>query len=201
MSRPAVMNMSSFTATSSSAASSPIASESPGMPKGSGKPRQQDDYWIKLIRRSVDVSSAAQGCIPWRVDGRAAGRPVASRKRKFRRLRQSWGWDLVPQKRTCCPKQWGLGRNPCTRSQFFSWPRKSKEYGSGAGPPSPHIAENISLFWKPSSPWSGKSMEDNLAILWKIWMWIWLANQWMSWTPLFEQRFISAKTMTRIWDS
>ena len=27
--------------------------------------------------------------------------------------------------------------------------------------------------WKPSSPWSGKSVEDNLAILWKIWMWIW----------------------------
>ena len=24
------------------------------------------------------------------------------------------------------------------------------------------------------SPWSGKSTEDNLAILWKIWMWIWL---------------------------
>ena len=98
-SRPAVMNMSSyFIATSSSAASCPIASKSQGMPLGSGKPDSR-------IRRSVDVSSATQGCIPWRVDGKAAERPVAGRRRIFRRLRQSCGGNLVLQRGTCCPKQ------------------------------------------------------------------------------------------------
>ena len=47
-SRPAAMNLSSFVATSSSTASSPIASESPGMPIASGKPDS---------RMSIDPSS------------------------------------------------------------------------------------------------------------------------------------------------
>ena len=46
---------------------------------------------------------------------------------------------------------------------------------------------------------SGRSMEENQAILLKIWMWIWLFGK-CSWIPLFEQQFISEKTMTRIWD-
>ena len=59
----------------------------------------------------VDFSSATKGCIRWRVNGKAAEKPVASRRRRrFRRLRQSWGWDLVQQGETCygetrCPKQ------------------------------------------------------------------------------------------------
>ena len=61
---------------------------------------QQDECWTKLIRRSVDVSSATQGYIPWRVDGKAAVRPVSSRIRRFKRLRQSWGWNLVLQRGT-----------------------------------------------------------------------------------------------------
>ena len=107
-SRPAAMNLSSFVATSFSTASSPIASESQGMPTASGKPDSR--VKIKLIRRSVDFSSATTGCIPWRVNGKAAGKTVASRRRGFRRLRQSWGRDLVLQRitsngRTRCPKQ------------------------------------------------------------------------------------------------
>ena len=53
--------------------------------------------------------------------------------------------------------------------------------------------------WKPSSPWSGKSVEDILAILWKIWTWIWLFGK-CSRIPLFEQRFFSEKTVTWIWE-
>ena len=53
------------------------------------------------------------------------------------------------------------------------------------------------IFWKPSSPWSGKSMEDNVANPWNFRMWIgpFEDNFWM---PLFEQQFIS-KTIW-IWD-
>ena len=55
-SRPAVMNLSSFIATSSSAASSPIASESPGMPIASGKP----DSRMRINPNSFDAASTSQ---------------------------------------------------------------------------------------------------------------------------------------------
>ena len=56
-SRPAVMNMSSyFIATSSSAASSPIASESPGMPIASVKP----DGKMSFEPSSFDATSTSQ---------------------------------------------------------------------------------------------------------------------------------------------
>ena len=140
-SRPAVMNISSFIATSSSSASSPIAIKGPGMPIASGKPDSK-----MLTLRSVDFSSATKRCIPWQVDGNAAGRPVALRRRRFRRLQQSWGWDLVLRRGTCCPEKQSFGELPCTRSQFFSWPGKSKKYGSDVGPTSPHITRHIALY-------------------------------------------------------
>ena len=56
-SRPAVMNMSSFLiATSSSAASSPIASKSPRMPIASGKP----DSRMSVEPSSFDAASTSQ---------------------------------------------------------------------------------------------------------------------------------------------
>ena len=141
-SRPAVMNVSCrFIATSSSAASSPLASKSLVMPISSGKPESR----MSVEASSFDAASASQvrlkdaylgglkeeqegnlthekehiseetddsesepwyykRCIPWRVDGRAAERPVASRSRKLRRLKESCGWIQVQQRRTCCPK-------------------------------------------------------------------------------------------------
>ena len=38
----------------------------------------------------------------------------------------------------------------------------------------PKYRRTHSIIWKPSSPWSGRTMEDNLPILWKTWTWIWL---------------------------
>ena len=98
--RPAMMKMSSFLATSSSSASSPIASKSPGMPMASGKPNS---------RKSVEPSSfdAASTSQVRHKDAYLCGlrksrvRPVASRRR-FRRLRQSCGWNLVLQRGICC---------------------------------------------------------------------------------------------------
>ena len=55
-SRPAVMNMSFFIATSSSTASSPIASKSPGMPKASGKP----DSRMSIESSSFDAASTSR---------------------------------------------------------------------------------------------------------------------------------------------
>ena len=67
------------------------------------------------------------------------------------------------------------------------------------GPLSPHISRQTHrTTWKPSSPWSGKSIENHLAIIWKFWMSIWLFGE-CSWISLFMQQFISEKTMTRIY--
>ena len=50
-----------------------------------------------------------------------------------------------------------------------------------------------SLTWMPSTTWSEKSTQDQQAILWNIWMWIWLYGEY-SWLPLSEQQFISEMT-------
>ena len=55
-SRPAAMNLSSVVATSSSTASSPIASKSPGMPTASGKP----DSRMSIEPSSLDAASTSQ---------------------------------------------------------------------------------------------------------------------------------------------
>ena len=110
--------------------------------------------------------------------GKAAEKPVASRRSIFRRSRQSWSWDLVLKRATSCrrnrcPKQESFGTTPCTRSQFFSWLRKSKAYRSDMGTLPPRCRHTHPISRTPPYPWSGKSMEDNLAIPWKILTWIW----------------------------
>ena len=50
-----------------------------------------------------------------------------------------------PAAGTCCPNSKAWGQPPCTRSQFFSWPGKSKECGSDVGPLPPNIAGHIAL--------------------------------------------------------
>ena len=67
------------------------------------------------------------------------------------------------------------------------------------GPPLHKIADYIPLKRSSLLPLSGKSEEDNLAILWTIWKWIWIFGE-SSWIPLFEQRFIFEKAMKRIWE-
>ena len=83
-SRLAAMHLSSPIATSSSSASSPIACKSLGMPISFGETRQQDGKF-QLIRRSVDFSSATTGCIPWRVNGKAAGETRRIKKKKIQK--------------------------------------------------------------------------------------------------------------------
>ena len=61
-----------------------------------------DEYCSKFIRRSFNVSSEIQGCIPWRVEGEAAGRPAARERRKFRR--NWWFWISAMALLTCSSK-------------------------------------------------------------------------------------------------
>ena len=105
---PAAMNLSSFIATSSSTASSPIASKSRETASGENHIR------MSINPNSFDAASTSQvrqkDAYIGGLMNTATEKPVASRRRKFRRLRQYWGWDLVLQRQTsygetCCPKQ------------------------------------------------------------------------------------------------
>ena len=167
-----------------------------GDPDSFGETRQQD-WKFQLIRRSVDFSSATTGCIHWRVNGKAAEKPVAARRR-FRRLRQSW--DLVLQQVTARTvaqnsKAWV---QPFAHGASSSVDEESKKKTQKRrGDTTSKYRHTHPNTRKPSCPWSGESTEDNLAILWKIGMWTWLFGD-KSRMPLFKQQFFSDKTMMRI---
>ena len=72
-------------------------------------------------------------------------------------------------KKNQLPKIVNLGETPCTRSQFFSWPGKVKIIRKRLGSTISTYRRTHRTEWKPFSPWSGKSMENHLAILWKSW--------------------------------
>ena len=106
-SRPAVMNVSShFIATSSSAASSPIASKSPGMPTASGKP----DSRMSVEPSSFDAASTSQVQLMDAFLGglmeEQRGDPSHQERRKIQKtqtiLRLEPG---ATKRRTCCPTQ------------------------------------------------------------------------------------------------
>ena len=160
-----------------------------------GETRQQDEFWTKLVRRSVGFSSVTGGCIPWRADGKAAGRPVASRRTlTILRLR------LGTTKKNLLPKIVKLGSKPLHTETVLQLTRKFKRIQKRHGTTISTYRRTHRTIWKPSSPWSGKSMENNFAILWQIWRWMWLFGE-CSWIPLFEQQCIKEKTLTRIYIS
>ena len=86
-SRPAVTKMSSsFIATSSSVASSPIASESKGISIASGRP----DSRMSVEPSSFDAASTCQVRLKdAHLDGLISGETRRIKKKKFRSMRQS----------------------------------------------------------------------------------------------------------------
>ena len=94
-------------------------------------------------------------------DGRAAVRPVASRRRKFRRLRQSSGWNLELKRRTCCPKQQSLEETLAheASSSVDQESQKNTEATWDHYLPSPHIARHTALH--------GSRLLNGHANLWK----------------------------------
>ena len=185
-SRPAMMNMSSFLATSSSSASSPIASKSPGMPIASEKPNSR----MSVEPSSFDAASTSQ----------------VRHKDAYLAVWGKAGWDPSHQEEDSEDSD-----NPAAGTWYYKeesvalhtepvlqFTRKVRRIEMRHGTTISTYRRTHPIMWKPSSPWSGKSMDVNLAILWKIWMWIWIFGE-CSWIPLFEQQFISEKTMTRIY--
>ena len=147
-----------FIATCSSAASSPIASRSPGMPIASGKP----DSRMSVEPSSFDAESTSQV----RLKGAYLGGLMEEQRwdpshqeEKIQKTQTVLQLEPGTTKKNLWPKTIKLGETPCTRSQFFSWPGKSKRYRSDMGPLPPNIARHRTT-WKPSFPWSGTYMDE-----------------------------------------
>ena len=172
-SRPAAMNLSSFIATSSSTASSPIASESPGMPIASGKP----DSRMSIEPNSFDAASTSQvrlkdPCFGGLME-KQRGNPSHQEEEDIQKtptiLRLRSGSTKGNKLReNLLPKTVKLGSNPLHTEPVLHLTRKVKRIQKRHGTTTSTYRRTHPIFWKPSSPWSGKSMEDNLAIHWKI---------------------------------
>ena len=155
-SRPAAMNISSFIATSSSTVSSPIASESPGMPIALGKP----DSRMSIEPNSFDAASTSQvrlkdaylGGLMEKQRGDLSHREEEDSEDSDNPEAEAWYCKEQPVAQNS--KAW---EQPLAHGVDSSVDQESqKGYRSDMGPLFP--------------PWSGKSMENNLAILWKSWM-------------------------------
>ena len=128
-------------ATSSSAASSPIASKSREKPIASVKP----DSRMSVEASSFDAASTSQE------DAYLGGLTEKQRRHPSHQAEisedssnpETGTWYYKEETVAQHNKAWG--ETTCTRSQFFSSPGKSKEYGSEMGPLSPHIDGHIAL--------------------------------------------------------
>ena len=156
-SRPAVMNM-SFIATSSSAASSPIASKSPGMPIASGKPTAG---WVLneahlTQRRRLKCDSRVHTLAGWWRSSVGTRRIKKKKNQKtltILRLRPGIA------KNTLLPKIVKLGSNRLHTDSVLQLTRKVKRIQKRHGTTISTYRRTHRTLWKPSSPWSGKSME------------------------------------------
>ena len=128
-SRPAVLDMSSyFIATSSSAASSPIASKSPGMPMASGRP----DSRMSVEPSSFDAAST-------------------SKKKKIQKTQTTLRLEPGTAKENLLPKTIELGRNPLHTEPVLQLTRKVKSIWKRHGTTISVYRWTHCITWKPSS--------------------------------------------------
>ena len=168
-SRPAVMNMSSCIATSSSTASSTIAPKSPGMSIASGKPESR----MSIEPNSFDAASTSQVRLK---DAYLRGLMEKQRRDPSHQEEEDSEDSDNPAAGTWYYKEElvtqiiMLGRNPLHTEPVLQLTRKVKRIRRRRGTTISTYRQTHHTFWKPSSPWSGRSMENHLAILWKILM-------------------------------
>ena len=165
-------------ATSSSTASSPIASKSPGMPIASGQP---PDSRMRINPSSFDAGSTSQVRLKDAyLDGlmeKQRGDPSHQEEEDSEDSdnpeAEVWYYKGKQVTKKTVPKTVKLGRTPLHTEPVLQLTRKVRRIQKRHGTTISKYRHTHPIIWKPSSPWSGKSMEDNLAILWKIWTWIW----------------------------
>ena len=176
--------------------------EAGGMSIASERPDSRMSVETKLIRRRVDVSSATQGCISWRVDGRTAGETRRIKKNKIQKTQTILKLELGTTKKNLMTKKIKLGRSRLHNEpvlRFTVW--KSKEYGSDIGPLSPQIVGHIDqhrshLLHGHEDPWK-TTWRSHGRFEGEIWLFVEY-----SWISLFKKQFISEEKCAKIhiWD-
>ena len=126
-----------------------IKSKSLGMPIASGKPDS---------RMSVDPSSFDAAS--------------TSKKKKTQKTQTILRLETCTTKENLLTKTIKLGGNPSHTEPVLQLTRKVKSIWKRHGTTISTYRWTHRTTWKPSSPWSGRSMEHNQATLWNIWMWI-----------------------------
>ena len=144
--------LSSFIATSSSAASSPIACKSPGMPMASGKP----DSRMSIEPSSFDAASTSQLKCDSRMHTLAGWWKSSGETRRIKKKKKIQKTPKIPTilrlepgttKRNLLAKTPKLRGNTLHTEPVLQLSRKVKrEYGSDVEPLSPHIAGHIALY-------------------------------------------------------
>ena len=171
---PAVMGMSSyFIATSTSAASSPIATKSPVMPIASGRPIAG---WVlnqahSTQRRRLKCDLRMHTLAGW-LNSSGETRPI--KKKKIQKTQTILQLEPGTTKENLLPKTIKLGGNPLHKEPVLQLTRKVKRIRKRHG---------TTTF---------KYRRTHRTV------WIWPFGE-CSWIPLFKQQFISEKTMTRIY--
>ena len=155
-----------FVATSSSAASSPIASKSLGMCGALGKPGRRMD----LEASSFDAASASQvglylGGLKEEQQGNLTHEKEQISEESDDSESEPWCYKLVAQTDEACGKPLA-GETAESISSAFQKVKTIKKRRWNTS--SPYRLKQ-SLVRKPSTTWSGRSTEDHQAILWRIW--------------------------------
>ena len=85
-------------------------------------------------------------------------------------IRIDFGWKRYQEsaKRNLFPKAIKLGRNPLHTEPVLQLTRKVEIIRKRHGTTISTYRRTHRTTWKPSSPWSERSVENHLAILWKI---------------------------------
>ena len=162
-----------------------------------GETRTQDERKLR-IRRSVEVSSATERCIPWRVTGHSHGE-TCRYKRGIRDVylseSETASEEDVTGKPVACEQ---LREKPCAPSQQACQgrPKAEKTEWSHNLRVSPATLHHLGTVFSIVR----RSTDENTMTLWMIWMWIWLFGAYF-WMPLFEQQFILDKIMRWIYDA
>ena len=176
-SRRAVMNRSSyFTATSSSTASSPIASDCPRMPKAS----EQPDSKVSVYPSSFDAASTSQVRLKDAYLGGLMGKRRGNRrikmKKKIQKTPTILRLRLGTTRGNLLPKTAKLGEQPLHTQPVVQLTWKSKGYRSDMEPQCPHTSHCLeavfSIVRKIYGRQPGDPMKDlnvNLAI-WRMFM-------------------------------
>ena len=145
--------MSSFIATSSSTASSPIASKSLGMPIASGKP----DCRMSIEPSSFDAASTSQvrprmhtSAGEWK----GSGETRRIKKKKIQKTPTILRLRPCTAKKNLLPKIVNLGGNPLHTEPVLQLTRRVKRIRKRPGTTTSKYRRTHRTFRKPSSPWS-----------------------------------------------